>query len=101
MVAQGVVSRAHSQAAESAQEEAGKDEHVRLGGGLISRGNDVVQKEAAKGEQDGAQEMSPDVDKLIVQVEDGPEGFLIAVGSAAVACVDEVVVAAPMGEFIP
>ena len=101
VVGQGMVSGAHAQAAESAQEETGEDEDVRPRGGLISRGNDVVEEEAAKGEGDGAQEMSPDIDKLIVQVKDGPEGFKIAVGGAAVARVDEVVVAAPVGEFIP
>lgn len=54
VVGQGMVRSAHTQAAESAQEETGEDEDVRLGGGLISRGNGIVEKEAAKGERDGA-----------------------------------------------
>lgn len=101
VVAQGMVSRAHTEAAESTQEETGEDEHVRLGGGLISGRNDMVKEEATESEQESAQQMGPDVDKLIVQVEDGPKRLPVAVGGGAVARVDEVVVAAPVREFIP
>lgn len=64
-------------------------------------GDEVLQEELRETEQEGREEVCPDVDRFIVQVEDGCKACPGAERFGSVAGRDEVVVAVPFGERGP
>lgn len=105
VIAQRVVRRTHAQAGEGAREETCKHHHVRLGGAGVARDDDglgqVQRHEAEDGEDEGAEEVCPDVYGLVVQGEEREERAIVAVAGRPIPCDDEGVVPAPVGEFLP
>lgn len=101
MVAEGMVSGGHAETGHGASEEAGEDEEVGGRCGLIAGGDDGVQERPAKEEGDGAEEVGPDVDGLVMEVAQAFEGAEVGVRVWAVAGDDEGVVAAPVGKVVP
>lgn len=101
VVGQRVKGGAHAEAAESAREEAGKDEQVRARGRLVARGDQGVQQGAAQGEGHRAEQVGPDVDALVVQVPEAGQRRAEAVARLPVAAEDEGVVAPPGRELVP
>lgn len=61
----------------------------------------MIEPSADDGESKGAEEMGPDVDELVVDVEEGGEGAAVAVAVGAVPGHDEVVVAPPRRQVVP
>lgn len=101
MVAEGMVGSAHAEAQGGAGEEAGKGEHVGAAGRRIARRYDAVQGQPGRREGDGAEQVRPDVDRLVVQGPDGPERGSIAVAVGPVPRADELVVAPPVRQVVP
>lgn len=101
MVAHGVVRGAHPQTRDGAGEKAPKDNHVGIARRLVARRDDGVQNRARNHEGDGAEEVGPDVDGLIVQIPQRAEGGAVGIGVGAVARDDELIVAAPGGQVVP
>lgn len=105
MVTKRVKRRAQAQTQERACKEAAKDEDVSPGSTRVARRNEfLVEVEGGRaeaGKQDGAGEVRPDVDGLVVQGEDGREGASVAVACRPVARHDKGIVTAPIVEVIP
>lgn len=101
VIRQGVIRSAHAQTHDGTPKEARKDEHVGRIGGLIARANNDVDVQGRENGDDGAGEVRPDVDGLVVQVEERAGGLGVGGADGAVAGADEGVVAAPGGEVVP
>lgn len=97
MVRQRVKRGAHAQTSRRAAKEAREDSHVGGLGGLVPRVHHLVNISCRGEGDDGAEEVRPDVDGLVVQVEEGAEGVRVGGAGLAVAGADVVVVAAPGG----
>ena len=69
MIRQGVIRGAHAEADDATPQEARKDEDIRRRSRLIARTNDEVQVGCGKNGDDCTGEMRPDVDGLVVQVQ--------------------------------
>lgn len=63
--------------------------------------NHKIQPDRRGDGYDGAGEMRPDVDGLVVQVKEGPGGLGVGWADGPVAGEDEGVVTAPGGEIVP
>lgn len=101
MITQRMIRRTHPQTQNRPAKEARKDQDIRLARRLVPRLDDMVQIQRAGDEDEGAEEVRPDVDGLVVQVEEGLEGVGVGGARLAVARGDEGVVAAPGGEVVP
>lgn len=97
----GVKGRAHAQAQDGAAKEARKDGNVGGASRVVPRMDHAVE---ICGDDDGnksAKEVRPDVDKLVVQVEEGAGRVGVGAADLAVAGMNKGIVAAPGGEVIP
>lgn len=101
VVHQGVIRRAHAQTHHGAAEEARKDQDIRRIGRLVARMDHKIEVDARDDGDDGPREVRPDVDKLVVQVEERPGRLGIRWADGPVAGPDEGVVAAPGGQIVP
>lgn len=101
MIRQGVIRSTHAQTHDGTPKEARKDEHIRRISRLIARANNHIDVYCSEDGDDGAGEMRPDVDGLVVQVEERAGGLGVGGADGAVAGADEGVVAAPGGEVVP
>lgn len=96
MINQRVEGRAHAQADDSTGEEAAKRSNVARRRVLqVPRVHHAPDVRGAAEEQRAAYQVAPDVDALVVQVQQGLGGVQVRGRSAAVRAVDEGVVAAP------
>ncbi len=93
---------AHAQTHHRAAKEARKSADIRARGKGIALTHDAIQapQRDAHGD-DGAEEVRPDVDGLVVQVEEGAQGVRVRAADGPVARADEGVVAAPGGQVVP
>jgi hypothetical protein len=101
VVRQGVIRGAHAQAADGAAKEARQGELICARGRRVPRLHDGPAVKAGAYGDEGGDEVGPDVDGLVVQVEEGAEGVGVGGALVAVAGEDVVVVAAPGGEVVP
>lgn len=105
MVTQRMKRRTHAQTQEGACKETAKHENVGPGSTRVAWRNELfvgIKGSSTQGrKQDGTGEVRPDIDRLIVQGEDGREGALVAVACGAVAGDDEGIVTAPFVEVVP
>lgn len=92
---------AHAEAYDGAAKEARKGGHVFGCGALVPRVDDGIQIRGARDRRQGAEEVRPDVDRLVVDVEEGAGAVGVGAADLAVAGVDERIVAAPGGEVVP
>lgn len=100
-----MVRGAHAQAQEGTAKETREDKHVRRRGRRVPRRNGRLEKTQGRDPQpykdDGAEEVRPDVDRLVVHGKHRGEGVAVAIAGGAVSRGDEGVVAAPVGQFVP
>lgn len=101
VIADGVVCSTHAQTQESTGEETRPNEQVGFRSSAIPRNNDGVEEDAGDSEAEGAEEMRPDVDALVVQVAQALEGAPVAVAGGPVAAQDVGVVSTPWLQLIP
>lgn len=101
MVRQSMIRGAHAETHHGTAKEARKDQHIRRIGRLIARMNHEIQPRRRDDGNDGAGKMRPDVDELVVQVEERAGGLGVGRADGPVAREDEGVVAAPGGEVVP
>lgn len=101
VIQDGVKGGAHAETDDISTKVAGKGEDVGSVGGAVPRADNGVYVCGADDGSDGAEQMRPDVDKLIVDVEERAPAVGVGAADLAVARVDEAVVAAPGGQVIP
>lgn len=105
VVAERVERGAHAQAAERAREETREREYVRLGGagvaGQDDRLEEVQRGEPRRGEGEGAEEVRPDVHRLVMQGEERGQRAQVAVARGSVTGGDVGVVTPPLLEVVP
>lgn len=95
VVAQRVEGRTHAEAKKGAAEEAGEDDDVRIRGRPIAGRNDKVQEDTADGKGQGAQQVRPDVNGLVVQGGESGKRDAVAVARRAVPAPDKGIVSPP------
>lgn len=101
MIYKGVKRCAHSQTQNGSAKEARKDKYIRGGSFFVARMNDVVH---VCGRYDGghrSQEVRPDIDRLIVQIEQRLKRVEVGSADLAVPRANEGVIATPCGQVVP
>lgn len=93
--------RAHAKAQNCATNKACEDEHVRWRSRIITRADDVVQVERTSDSYNGTDEMRPDVDGFIMQIEEGVKRVPVRRTNLTIARVNEGIIAAPGWEVAP
>lgn len=101
VVDQGVESGAHTQARHGAGEEAGEDELIGTRRGLVARLDHAPEVERGNEGDERAEQVGPDVDGLVVKVEERAQRVTVRRPGAAVAAEDEGIVAAPGRQIVP
>jgi hypothetical protein len=91
----------HTQTHHGASKEACKDEDISATGTRVSRSNNSVNVGCTSEEDYGAEEVRPDVDRLIVHVEERTERMGVGVLGLTIAREDKGIVATPVGEVVP
>lgn len=92
---------AHTQTHHGSSKEARKHGHIGDVGGRIPRADHSVHVRRAYECHRGPEEVRPDVDGLVVEVEEGAQRVRVGPAGLPVAREDEGVVATPGGEVIP
>lgn len=98
---QRMVGGTHPQADDGATEEGCEDEDVGLASGLIAGMDHGIQVQRAGQGGEGAEQMRPDINGLIVKMAQGEEGVPVGWLGSSVSGHDESVVTAPRREVIP
>lgn len=105
VVHEGVEGGAHAQAGDGAGEEAAEDEQVAGAGRGVAGRHELeaaVEGQAADdGEGAAAQQVRPDVDTLVVHVEEGLQRGPVAAAVGPVPAPQELVVAPPLRQVVP
>ena len=101
MVAQHMVRGTHTQTTDPPTKETPQHNKIRARGGRVARRDEQVQVRAGQREGQRAEEVRPDVDGFVVQVQERVQRGEERVGRGAVACVDGRVVAPPGRQVVP